>query len=48
MAVPIRFGLQIPNFNLPGIESDQLFERLTTIAETAEQSGFDSHPSGID
>ena len=42
MAVPIGFGLQIPNFNLPGIAPDQLFKRLTTIAETAEQSGFDS------
>jgi F420-dependent oxidoreductase-like protein len=39
---PIRFGLQLPNFNLPGVSADDLFERLTEIAATAESSGFDS------
>jgi F420-dependent oxidoreductase-like protein len=37
-----RVGLQIPDFNLPGVEPDQLLERLTAIAQTAESSGFDS------
>src|SRR4051795_13059191 len=41
-SVPIRAGLQIPNFNLPDTEPAQLLERLTAIAQTAEQSGFDS------
>ena len=39
---PIRVGLQIPNFNLPGTEPAQLLEKLTAIARTAETSGFDS------
>ena len=41
-SVPIRAGLQIPNFNLPGAEPADLLDRLTAIAQTAEQSGFDS------
>jgi F420-dependent oxidoreductase-like protein len=39
---PIRFGLQIPNFNLPGVAAGDLFERLTEIASAAEEAGFDS------
>jgi F420-dependent oxidoreductase-like protein len=39
---PCRVGLQIPNFNLPGVEPEQLLEKLTAIAQTAESSGFDS------
>jgi len=39
---PFRIGLQIPDFNFPGVEPDQLLERLTAIAQTAESSGFDS------
>jgi F420-dependent oxidoreductase-like protein len=39
---PIRVGLQIPNFNYPGVGPDELFERLAAIAVTAEESGFDS------
>lgn len=37
-----RIGLQIPNFTYPGVEGGQLFERLAAIAQTAEQSGFDT------
>jgi F420-dependent oxidoreductase-like protein len=39
---PFRVGLQIPDFNFPGAEPDELLERLTAIARTAESSGFDS------
>jgi F420-dependent oxidoreductase-like protein len=40
--VTIRAGLQIPNFNLPGVEPAGLLDALTEIARTAERSGFDS------
>jgi F420-dependent oxidoreductase-like protein len=39
---PARVGLQIPNFNYPGVEPEQLLDKLTEIAATAESSGFDS------
>ncbi len=39
---PIRIGLQIPNFNFPGVGPEQLFDTLTDIAQTAERSGFES------
>jgi F420-dependent oxidoreductase-like protein len=39
---PIRAGLQIPNFNLPGVEPAGLLDALTQIGRTAESSGFDS------
>ena len=42
MRAPIRLGLQIPNFNFPDVSEEQLFERLSDIATTAESSGFDS------
>src|SRR5215208_2823106 len=42
MRAPIRLGLQIPNFNFPGVAEEQLFERLSEIASTAESSGFDT------
>jgi F420-dependent oxidoreductase-like protein len=42
LPVPIRAGLQIPDFNLPGVEPAGLMARLTEIAQTAEKSGFDS------
>jgi F420-dependent oxidoreductase-like protein len=42
MRAPIRLGLQIPNFNFPGVAEADLFERLSDIAVTAESSGFDS------
>ncbi|HQZ36095.1 MAG TPA: LLM class F420-dependent oxidoreductase [Ilumatobacteraceae bacterium] len=38
----IRFGLQIPLFTYPGVATDDLFERVSDIAVTAEDSGFDS------
>ncbi|HEV7886881.1 MAG TPA: LLM class F420-dependent oxidoreductase [Acidimicrobiales bacterium] len=38
----IRMGLQIPNFTYPGVPAEQLFERVSDIAVTAEESGFDS------
>jgi F420-dependent oxidoreductase-like protein len=42
MRAPIRFGLQIPNFNFPDTKPEQLLDRLTDIASTAEAAGFDS------
>jgi F420-dependent oxidoreductase-like protein len=42
LRAPIRLGLQIPNFNFPGVSEDELFERLAAIAGTAESSGFDT------
>ena len=39
---PIHLGLQIPNFNFPGVSEEQLFETLSDIATTAESSGFDT------
>jgi F420-dependent oxidoreductase-like protein len=41
-AVRIRRGLQIPNFTYPGVAPADLFERIASIAVTAEASGFDS------
>ena len=38
----IRLGLQIPSFTYPGVADDALFERVSDIAATAEESGFDS------
>jgi F420-dependent oxidoreductase-like protein len=38
----IRAGLQIPNFTYPGVSPDQLFQRVSDIAVTAEQAGFDT------
>jgi F420-dependent oxidoreductase-like protein len=38
----IRLGLQIPLFTYPGVADDALFERVSDIARTAEESGFDS------
>jgi F420-dependent oxidoreductase-like protein len=40
--VSIRMGLQIPNFTYPGVATEDLFERIASIAVTAEESGFDS------
>ena len=42
MASPIRIGLQLTDFNLPGVRAEQLYDRLTEIATTAEASGFES------
>jgi F420-dependent oxidoreductase-like protein len=42
MRAPISLDLHLPNFNYPGVEPDGLFERLTEIARTAEDSGFSS------
>jgi alkanesulfonate monooxygenase SsuD/methylene tetrahydromethanopterin reductase-like flavin-dependent oxidoreductase (luciferase family) len=42
MKAPIRLGLQIPNFNFPGVSPRELFERLTEVAAAAESSGVDS------
>jgi len=38
----IRMGLQIPSFTYPGVGNDDLFETISSIAVTAENSGFDS------
>jgi F420-dependent oxidoreductase-like protein len=42
MRAPVTLDLHLPNFNYPGTEADQLFERLAGIARTAEESGFSS------
>ena len=43
MAQLTRFGLQIPSFTYgSGAQAPDLFERVATIATTAESSGFDS------
>jgi F420-dependent oxidoreductase-like protein len=42
LRAPVRLGLQIPNFNFPDVGEDELFERLSDIATTAESSGFDT------
>jgi F420-dependent oxidoreductase-like protein len=42
MRAPIRLGLQIPRFEFPDTKPEQLLDRLTDIASTAEASGFDS------
>jgi F420-dependent oxidoreductase-like protein len=38
----IRAGLQIPNFTYPGVGEDELFERISAIACTGEEAGFDT------
>jgi F420-dependent oxidoreductase-like protein len=38
----IRMGLQIPSFTYPDVATSDLFERISDIAVTAEQHGFDS------
>jgi len=38
----IRMGLQIPSFTSPGVGPADLFETISSIAVTAENSGFDS------
>jgi len=38
----IRMGLQIPSFTYPGVGPADLFETISSIAVTAENSGFDS------
>ena len=38
----VRMGLQIPSFTYPDVAPSELFERLTDIAVTAEDNGFDS------
>ncbi len=38
----IRAGLQIPNFTYPEVAPGDLFERISAVAQTAEQSGFDT------
>jgi F420-dependent oxidoreductase-like protein len=39
---PIGLGLQIADFNFPGVGPERLFETLAEIAATAENAGFDS------
>jgi F420-dependent oxidoreductase-like protein len=38
----IRLGLQMPNFTLPGVAPDELFDRVASVAAAGERSGFDS------
>jgi F420-dependent oxidoreductase-like protein len=42
LRAPIGLGLQIPNFNFPGVSAEGLFEKVSDIATTAESSGFDT------
>jgi F420-dependent oxidoreductase-like protein len=42
MRLPVRFGLQLPSFELGGTKPEALFAKLVEIAQTAEASGFDS------
>jgi F420-dependent oxidoreductase-like protein len=42
MRVPVHLGLQVPSFELGGVEPDALFAKLVDVAATAERSGFDS------
>jgi F420-dependent oxidoreductase-like protein len=42
LRAPVHLGLQIPNFNFPEVSEEQLFEKLSDIATTAESSGFDT------
>ena len=38
----IKVGLQIPNFTYPDTPRAELFERVATVAVTAEQAGVDT------
>jgi F420-dependent oxidoreductase-like protein len=40
MRAPITLGLHLPKFNYPGVEPEGLFDTITAIARTAEESGF--------
>jgi F420-dependent oxidoreductase-like protein len=40
-AAMFRAGFQIPNFTYPGVAPEDLFEQVSAMAVTAEQSGFD-------
>jgi F420-dependent oxidoreductase-like protein len=42
MRAPITLDLHIPNFNFPGVGSDEVFDKLVDISTTAERSGFSS------
>lgn len=42
MANHARIGLQIPDFNFPHVTPEQLYDKLSEIATTAESSGFES------
>jgi F420-dependent oxidoreductase-like protein len=42
MRAPITLDLHLPNFNYPGTEPDEVFDKLVEIATTAESSGFSS------
>lgn len=37
-----RIGFQIPNFTFPDVDERRLFERVASLATTAERSGFDT------
>src|SRR4051794_23538166 len=42
MRAPFQLDLHVPNFNYPGVGPETLFERLSEIAQAAEESGFSS------
>src|SRR3954469_23161572 len=42
MRAPFQLDLHVPNFNYPGVGPEILFERLSEIAQAAEESGFSS------
>src|SRR3954452_18829284 len=42
MRAPFQLDLHIPNFNYPDVAPDALFERISDVAQAAEESGFSS------
>jgi F420-dependent oxidoreductase-like protein len=42
MRAPIELDLHLADFNLPGVQPEELFERLVQIASAAEAAGFTS------
>ena len=42
MRAPIQLDLHLPNFNYPGVQPENVFDKLVDIATTAERAGFSS------
>jgi F420-dependent oxidoreductase-like protein len=42
MRAPIQLDLHLPNFNFPGVGPGEVFDKLVSIAQAAEASGFSS------
>src|SRR2546430_9145501 len=41
LAVAVLFGFHLPNFPLPGVPADKLFDRVVENARAAERAGFE-------